>query len=114
VGEISEPRIRGMLTGTNFLSHSIGILVVYILGAVMEWNVLSGVSTVFPLLSSVAFVLLPESPVWLVRNNKIREAEKALTWLRGGVRTQVRARCLMGNWSTEGSDPGPYDYPVLP
>lgn len=84
VGEISEPRIRGILTGTNFLSHSIGILLVYILGAFMEWNVVSGISAVLPLLSLVAFILLPESPVWLVRHNKIEEAEKALWWLRGG------------------------------
>ncbi|XP_069677360.1 facilitated trehalose transporter Tret1-2 homolog [Periplaneta americana] len=84
VGEISEPRIRGILTGTNFLSHSIGILLVYVMGSVMDWDVVSGVSTIFPLLSLVAFILLPESPVWLVRHNKIAEAEKALRWLRGG------------------------------
>ncbi|KDR20983.1 hypothetical protein L798_04495, partial [Zootermopsis nevadensis] len=84
VGEISEPRIRGMLTGTNFLSHSLGILLVYMMGAVMDWKVVSGISTVLPLFSLVAFILLPESPVWLVRNNKIEEAEKALRWLRGG------------------------------
>jgi MFS family permease len=84
VGEISEPRIRGILTGTNFLSHSIGILLVYILGTFMDWNVVSGISAVLPILSLVAFILLPESPVWLVRHNKIEEAEKALSWLRGG------------------------------
>jgi hypothetical protein len=55
----------------------------------MEWKVVSGISTVLPLLSLVAFILLPESPVWLVMNNKIEEAEKALTWLRGGVGIHV-------------------------
>lgn len=73
-----------MLTGTNFLSHSFGILLVYVFGAFMEWNVVSGITAVLPLLSLAAFILLPESPVWLVRNNKIEEAEKALIWLRGG------------------------------
>ncbi|PSN30507.1 Facilitated trehalose transporter Tret1 [Blattella germanica] len=84
VGEISEPRIRGILTGTNFMSHSIGILLVYIMGAVMDWSIVSAISTVFPFLSLVAFVMLPESPVWLVRHNRVEEAEKALRWLRGG------------------------------
>jgi MFS family permease len=91
VGEVSEPRIRGILTGTNFLSHSIGILLVYILGAFMEWRVVSGISAVLPILSLVAFALLPESPVWLIRHNRIEEAEKALNWLRGGA-VQVRIR----------------------
>jgi MFS family permease len=89
VGEISEPRMRGILTGTNFLSHSVGILLVYILGAFMEWRVVSGISAVLPMLSLVAFALLPESPVWLIRHNRIQEAEKALRWLRGGAE-QVR------------------------
>jgi hypothetical protein len=81
--------MRGILTGTNFLSHSVGILLVYILGAYMEWRVVSGISAVLPMLSLVAFALLPESPVWLIRHNRIQEAEKALNWLRGGA-VQVR------------------------
>ncbi|KAJ9574688.1 hypothetical protein L9F63_008149, partial [Diploptera punctata] len=84
VGEISEPHIRGILTGTNFMSHSVGILLVYIMGTMTDWYIVSGISTVFPLLSFLAFLMLPESPVWLVRRNKIQEAEKALRWLRGG------------------------------
>lgn len=95
MGETSEPRIRGTLTGTNFLSHSLGILLVYILGAVLEWKVVSGISTVLPLLSLVAFILLPESPVWLVRNNKLEEAEKALRWLRGGEGINVSVYLTM-------------------
>ena len=56
----------------------------------MEWNTVSGVITAFPLLSLVAFVQLPESPVLLVKN-RIREADRALWWLRGeGGGIQVR------------------------
>ena len=93
VDETSEPRISAILTAAKFLSHSSGILLVYILGAVMEWNTVSGVITAFPLLSLVAFVLLPESPAWLVKNNGIQEAEKALWWLRGaGAGIQVKGK----------------------
>lgn len=102
--ETSEPRITRVLTATNFLSHSLGILLVYILGMVMEWNIVSGVSTAFPLLSLVAFVLLPESPVWLIKNNKMQEAEKALWRLRGGAAglqvSTMGQRCgLWVNWA---------------
>jgi len=85
VDETSEPRISAMLTATTFLCHSSGILLVYILGAVMEWKTVSGVIAAFPLLSLVAIVLLPESPVWLVNDNRIQKGEKALWWLRGGA-----------------------------
>jgi SP family facilitated glucose transporter-like MFS transporter 8 len=84
VDEASEPRISAILTATNFVCQSSGILLVYVLGAVMQWNTVSGVIAAFPLLSLVAFVLLPESPVWLVKNNRMQEAEKALWWLGGG------------------------------
>ena len=93
VDETSEPCISAILTATKLLSHSSGILLVYILGAVMEWNTMSGVITAFPLFSLVVFVLLPESPVWLVKNNRIQETEKALRWFRGagaGAGIQVR------------------------
>jgi len=77
----------------KFLSQSLGILLVYILGAVMEWNTASGVITAFPLLSLVAFVLLPERPVWLGENNRVQVAEKALWRLRGGeAAAQVRGK----------------------
>jgi hypothetical protein len=89
--ETSEPRISAVPTATKFLCHSSGILLVYILGAVMEWNIVSGVITAFPLLSLVAFVLLPERQEWLVKNNGVQEAERALWWLPGrGAGIQVR------------------------
>ena len=94
MGEISEPRIRGILTGTNFMSHSVGILLVYVMGALTDWYIVSGISTVFPLLSLFAFLLLPESPVWLVRHNRVQDAEKSLKWLRGGAEIQVISSIL--------------------
>ena len=91
VNKTSEPRMSAILTATTFLCHSSGILLVYILGAVMEWNTVSGVITAFPLLSLVAFVLLPESPVWLVKNSRMQEAERALWRLpEEGTGIQVR------------------------
>jgi SP family facilitated glucose transporter-like MFS transporter 8 len=87
----SEPHISAILSTTKFLCHSSGILLVYILGAIMEWNTVSGVITALPLLSLVAFVLLPESPVWLVNSNRIQKAERAVWWIRGaGAGIQVR------------------------
>jgi hypothetical protein len=60
-----------------------GILMVYALGATLHWQTVAWVAIILPLLSLLSFTLLPESPVWLVRNNRVEEASKALNWLRG-------------------------------
>lgn len=48
-----------------------------------------GLSTILPIIAVLAFTMLPESPVFLIRNNKQKQALKALTWLRGGNATEV-------------------------
>lgn len=89
IGEISEPKLRGMFSSVPFASYSFGILLVYALGSVLHWRYVAGLSTILPSLAIGIFVFLPESPVWLVRNGKIQKAEKALTWLKGGNYVQV-------------------------
>jgi len=89
--QTSQPCISAVLTDIKFLSPSLGILLVYMLGAVMEWNAVSGVIAAFPLTSLVVFVLLPERPVWQVKNSETHVAEKLLRWPRGeGPGLQVR------------------------
>jgi hypothetical protein len=97
VDETSEGRISAILNATKFLSHSFGILLVYILGAVMEWNTVSGVIAAFPLFSLVTFALLRESPMWLVKSNRIQETEKALWRLRGGAE-EIQVREMERRW----------------
>ncbi|KAF7275486.1 hypothetical protein GWI33_011668, partial [Rhynchophorus ferrugineus] len=84
IGESTEPRLRGMLSSGPFASYSFGILLVYALGSLLPWRIVSGLSTILPLLAIFVFLFLPESPVFLSRQNKQEEALKALLWLRGG------------------------------
>ena len=68
----------------------------------VSWRVLAGFCCVFPLLSSVLLLLIPESPSWLVTQGRqcrhhqprhqhrpphapgrLVEARRALQWLRG-------------------------------
>jgi hypothetical protein len=76
--------MRGLLSSIPYVSYSMGILIVYALGATVHWQTVAWLATILPLLSLLSFTLLPESPVWLVRNNRVEEAGKALHWLRGG------------------------------
>jgi MFS family permease len=83
LGEVAEPRMRGLLSSIPFVSYSMGILMVYALGATLHWQTVAWLAIILPLLSLLSFTLLPESPVWLARNNRVEEAGKALNWLRG-------------------------------
>lgn len=84
IAESSEPHLRGMLIGAPFVSYSLGILLVYSLGAVFHWRHVAWGGTALPMISFVALLLAYESPIWLARNGYLAKAEKSLNWLRGG------------------------------
>uniref|UniRef100_A0A6P7FP24 Solute carrier family 2, facilitated glucose transporter member 6 isoform X2 n=1 Tax=Diabrotica virgifera virgifera TaxID=50390 RepID=A0A6P7FP24_DIAVI len=84
IGEISEPRLRGLFSSVPLASYSFGILLVYALGSLLPWRYVAVSSTVLPVTSLLVFFFLPESPVWLTRQEKLEDAKKALVWLRGG------------------------------
>lgn len=83
VGEITQPQLRGILSSMPFASYSFGILMVYILGYLFHWRHVAIISSVTPIIAILLYFMLPESPVWLLRHNKIEDAKKALKWLRG-------------------------------
>ncbi|XP_037917653.1 facilitated trehalose transporter Tret1 [Hermetia illucens] len=83
IAEIALPRIRGMLIGAPFISYSMGILLVYTLGSQLHWRLVAWLSTVLPILGTIALFFTPESPTWLARKGLLEKATSALTWLRG-------------------------------
>ncbi|XP_032672175.1 facilitated trehalose transporter Tret1-2 homolog [Odontomachus brunneus] len=89
VGETADTGLRAFLTCGGFAAYCWGILLVYVLGASFQWDIVAFCGIVLPVLSFIAFCLLPESPVWLVKQKKIEKARKALLWLRGGDAEQT-------------------------
>nr|WBU86598.1 facilitated trehalose transporter Tret1-1 [Aleuroglyphus ovatus] len=83
VVEISIISIRGFLGACFQLCVTIGILLVYVLGAFLNWNVLAGVAAVPTLLMAIFMFFMPETPSWLITHNKRAEAEQSLKSLRG-------------------------------
>lgn len=81
--EIAEVRIRGALGVYLDLMFNVGILYVYVVGAVLPYLWMSISSTMLPVLFAVAFFWMPESPIYLLSKGQIDEAEKSLSWLRG-------------------------------
>lgn len=81
--EIAEKEIRGIV-GTFFqLLVIAGILIVYTIGAFVTVFWLNIICAVIPLLFGIIFCFMPESPVYLINNNREAEANKSFKWLRG-------------------------------
>uniref|UniRef100_A0A0K2TRV0 Major facilitator superfamily (MFS) profile domain-containing protein n=1 Tax=Lepeophtheirus salmonis TaxID=72036 RepID=A0A0K2TRV0_LEPSM len=62
------------LLGTNF---------VFILGSLLEWRNVIGISIIFPIFGIITMMTIPDSPVWLITKDRKQEAREALLWLRG-------------------------------
>lgn len=83
VSETSEPRLRGLLLSGISLAIAVGILISHVLGTWLSWRVAAHILSTFPILCLFFCLLAPESPVWLIRKNRLTEAEKAWKYLRG-------------------------------
>ncbi|KAF5299383.1 hypothetical protein FQR65_LT09424 [Abscondita terminalis] len=85
VTEITQPHLRGALAASSSLAVILGILIEFILGTFIKWRTVALISCVFPVTSFCLLCFMPESPHWLIMNNKLDQARKSLAWLRGWV-----------------------------
>lgn len=83
VGEISSKEIRGSLLSLFSFSLNIGVLLVYTVGHFASLLVLNIVCGVIPLVYSIGFLALPESPYFLITHNRDDDARRSLQTLRG-------------------------------
>nr|XP_018906325.1 PREDICTED: facilitated trehalose transporter Tret1-like [Bemisia tabaci]XP_018906326.1 PREDICTED: facilitated trehalose transporter Tret1-like [Bemisia tabaci]XP_018906327.1 PREDICTED: facilitated trehalose transporter Tret1-like [Bemisia tabaci] len=83
LGEIGEPHLRGSLLSIMISATSFGYLSTYFLGSIMPWRTFALVNLIYPVTTMILFTQIPESPVWLVHKGRLKEAQKALGWLRG-------------------------------
>ncbi|XP_050357561.1 facilitated trehalose transporter Tret1-like [Nymphalis io] len=83
IGEITETSIRGALGAFFQLFLTVGILFTFVVGGWTHWRTLSIISAIFPILMVAVFWWMPETPQYLLGQNRRRDAEKALRWLRG-------------------------------
>ena len=84
IAESTESHIRGLLGSVPALFMALGILITYVVGAFIPWHHLSYFCAAFPVLLLFSMLLLPETPTWLITNDREERAKKALSWLRGG------------------------------
>ncbi|XP_066587406.1 facilitated trehalose transporter Tret1-like isoform X2 [Prorops nasuta] len=101
--EIADDSIRGAL-GTIFqLQITIGILYAYISGLIGDVIGMSMFCAAIPALLLMVCPLLPESPVWLIREGRKEEAHYAIRKLRGQYyRTDDELNKLENNLTSQG------------
>uniref|UniRef100_A0A8D8UJ36 Facilitated trehalose transporter Tret1 n=1 Tax=Cacopsylla melanoneura TaxID=428564 RepID=A0A8D8UJ36_9HEMI len=82
VKEISSNKMRATLTNMLSFSMTVGTLYSFLMCSMFSYDVfnysLLGISISYLFL----FSLLPESPVYLIKNELTEEAKRALSWLR--------------------------------
>lgn len=80
VAEVSSPELRGVLAATGPVLVSLGVLLVYSLGAALPWRLVALLAAAIALCTGLMTLSLPESPPWLVSHSKDDKARAALTW----------------------------------
>ncbi|XP_973332.1 facilitated trehalose transporter Tret1-2 homolog [Tribolium castaneum] len=78
MAEIASVNLRGVFCTWNSIAFSLGVLIVYFLGFVLQdnWGLISLITAVFPCVGMVFVTfLVPESPSWLIRKDRFDEAK---------------------------------------
>lgn len=78
ISEIAETSLRGALGAFFQLFLTVGILFIYVAGALVNWVSLSIISAIFPLLLMICVFFIPDSPIYLVKQGSRQEAGAAL------------------------------------
>lgn len=83
LGETIQPEVRGTLGLLPTALGNIGILVCFVVGNYVPWNMLAivGMAPALPFIALAFFI--PETPRWYISKGADTKAVKSLRWLRG-------------------------------
>lgn len=82
MAEIAEPRIRGELSAHFMTFWYLGTLFNYIVGAYFSYQNYTYACCVVPILFTITFVLMPETPFYYSMKGQPEKAKTSLKWLR--------------------------------
>ncbi|XP_075985324.1 facilitated trehalose transporter Tret1-like [Anticarsia gemmatalis] len=83
VSEVSEDSIRGFLASIPTLQACLGNLLSYMIGWFLPHKMVLWVNVVFAVAGSLLFLLVEESPVFLLKKRRDEDAKKAIARYRG-------------------------------
>ena len=71
VKEISQENLTGILGTFIMLMYTTGIFLMYVIGAYLDYKTVTIIVTIIPIMTIIAMIKAPESPAFLVKQNKI-------------------------------------------
>lgn len=84
VKEISDDKLRGATGSLGMVIQSIGFLIIYAMGAFMDYHTVIYSVLMIPFLHIILSIFyIPETPSYLVKVENYQEAKKNIAWLRG-------------------------------
>ncbi|KAG5875058.1 hypothetical protein JTB14_026189 [Gonioctena quinquepunctata] len=83
LGEIADPKIRGLLASICPVSIVFGILFINVIGAYLPLDTCALIGTFFPLLLLITFTFMPESPYFYLMKGRTIDARRSLRVFRG-------------------------------
>ncbi|XP_046744429.1 facilitated trehalose transporter Tret1-2 homolog isoform X1 [Diprion similis] len=83
VSEIAEDRMRGAFGILVTVMMNLGTLMSYGIGPWVNRATLAAVGAVVPVVYTLTFIWMPESPYYFAMKRVHRKSEKSLKWLRG-------------------------------
>lgn len=84
IAEVADHKIRGFLSSIIYLMMLVGFIIVYSVGPYLPFIVSPIVGGCIILVGLIIFSFMPESPYYLIFNNKFEEAKRSLTYFRPG------------------------------
>lgn len=83
ISESVDPKIRGSMVVLCPLFLASGILLDWVIGYFYSWDITAFAALLPCLILLISMLFLPETPYWLVENNRIEEAQKSIQFFRG-------------------------------
>lgn len=107
-GEVSEPKIRGVLGSSVSVSFISGILFINCIGPYFSIMTSAFVCIVFPVLLLSVFCWMPETPYYLIMKGRVEEARKSLQFLRKLDNVDGELNKLKNDVERQLSEPGSF------
>lgn len=63
IGEVTEPKIRGLMTSFANINVTVGMLVEFLLGSIFHWRTAVAISAIFPVISIILITLVSSAKV---------------------------------------------------
>lgn len=106
LGEISDPKVRGVLGSSLSVAFIGGILLINCYGSYVSVYNAAFISMAIPMLFVIVFIWMPESPYYYLMKRRTNDARKSLQLLRKSDDVEIELMRLNADVERQISEPG--------